>query len=150
MVRAGLSVRVARFLLYRGEAIGEVMSEDVVVVFTGESLERMRSEGGSARWRASKERLLRCSWILAMRNCRAEWCAKDVEHGTAFLIGRITGIRSSEKRPGRYVIEFDAYAAIDLKYVWPGNQNPVTYSSLVDLKIRPEALQFKSLQTGNF
>jgi hypothetical protein len=72
----------------------------------------------------------------------------DVEHGAAFLLGQITAIRDSKKEPGRYVLEFDRYAEVDLSYVWPGNQNPVTYSTLVDLKIRLEVLQFRSLQSG--
>lgn len=119
------------------------MAGDVVVVFTGEPLQQMIREGRSGHWKASKHRLSGCDWIVAARNRHTDWGARDIEHGSAFLIGRISAIRDSETRPGRHVVEFDRYAEIDLKEAWPGNQNPVTYLTFEDLKVKTGGLKWK-------
>jgi hypothetical protein len=124
------------------------MTGDVVVVFTGESLQDLRQERSSGHWKASRSRLCRRNWIVATRNRHAVWSAQDVEHGTAFMVGHISGIKDSSKRPGRYIIEFDRYAEINLKRAWPGNQNPVTYLALENLHLNLRSLEWKTFPAG--
>src|SRR5271155_1166617 len=115
------------------------MAKDVVMVFTSKSLETMESEGGSGNWAARKDRLEHAKWLVAVRNRNSNWSQGDEAHGSAFLIGRITGAKPSPpSEPNRFVITFDEYAEIDIPKAWGNNRNPVTYTSLTDLGIRPD------------
>src|SRR5580692_1750476 len=109
------------------------MSDDVVMVLTSKCFETMVAEGGSGNWKANEDRIRRCRWVVAVRNRHSDWSEGKEEHGTAFLIGRVVGVKPSrhEDESDRLVIVFDRYATLNKPNAWPaGHRNPVAYSSL--------------------
>ena len=126
-------------------------AKDVVVVLTSKSLETMVKEGGSGNWRANENKLCRCHWIIAVRNRHSRRREGNEEHGSAFLIGRITGLKPSvnPEQPDRHVIAFDKYAQLDLPNAWrKGHRNPVAYATLEDLGIDPDKLKWRQTPPG--
>jgi hypothetical protein len=121
------------------------MANDVVMVLTSKSLETMEKEGGSGNWAARRDRLEHARWIVAVRNRHSNWSQGDEEHGSAFLIGQVTGVKPSPpSQPNRFIITFDQYAELkNPEKVWGNNRNPVTYTSLSELGIEPEKLDWK-------
>jgi len=117
--------------------------EDVVMVLTSKALPTMVSEGGSGDWSANEDRLRRCRWLVAVRNRHSDWSEGHEDHGTAFLIGRIVGVKPGVDISERFVIVFDRYAELNLPDRWPGHRNPVAYSSLEKLGIDPAQLEWK-------
>jgi hypothetical protein len=90
----------------------------------------MAREGGSGHWTAREERLSKAEYVVCIRNRREQWAATDVEHGTAFLIGKVVGT-SKAPYEGRTVIRFSEYAEIHVPDAWKkltgGQRFPVAY-----------------------
>ena len=119
-------------------------TRDVVMVLTSKSFETMVEEGGSGNWKANENSVRRCRWIIAVRNRHSNWSQGDEDHGTAFLIGRVVGVKKSPKYDDRLVIVFDRYAQLSKSNAWPtGNRNPVCYTSLNALGIDVDHLKWK-------
>jgi hypothetical protein len=107
------------------------MNEDLVAVFTGKKLQNgMTEEGGSGHWIARKNRVRKATYLLCIRNRRETWAETDFEHGTAFLVARISGTSDSHHE-NRIVINFDEYAEINVPDAWHictgGQRYPVAY-----------------------
>ena len=114
------------------------------MVFTSKSLETMLREGGSGNWAANRDRLKHAKWIVATRNEKSNWNQGSEEHGSAFMIGRISGIRSAPNpEQNRFVVSFDRYADLNIANAWTGSRNPVTYTDLATLGIEPDILKWK-------
>lgn len=123
---------------------GVTAMKDVLMVFTSKSLETMQREGGSGNWAANKDRLKHAKWIVATRNEKSNWTQGNEEHGTAFMIGRISGIKAAPSpEQKRFVVSFDKYAKLNISNAWTGSRNPVTYTDLATLGINPETLEWK-------
>jgi len=119
---------------------------DVLMVFTSKSLTTMRQEGGSGNWAANKDRIRHAKWIVATRNEKSSWTQGNEGHGSAFLIGRVTGIKQAPTpEQTRFVVTFDKYAELNLPHAWTGSRNPVAYTDLVTLGIDPDALVWKEV-----
>ena len=117
---------------------------DTVMVFTSKSLETMKQEGGSGNWAANKDRIKHAKWIVATRNQKSGWTQGTEGHGSAFLIGRVSGIKQSPApENNRYVILFDRYAELNVLDAWTGDRNPVAYTDLATLGIKPDELEWK-------
>lgn len=118
--------------------------KDVLMVFTSKSLATMKQEGGSGNWAANKERLRHAKWIVATRNEKSSWAQGDEGHGSAFLIGRVSGIKQAlAPEQNRFVVVFDRYAELSLPNAWTGSRNPVAYTDLDTLGISPDKLTWK-------
>lgn len=117
-----------------------------MVVLTSKNLDTMIAEGGCAYWRAKPQSIRTCSYLLATRNRHSTWVQGDERHGSAFLIGEISGVKEVK---GRYVVQLSRYATIDIPNVWPGvGANPVRYISLADFPgIDPASLAWKEWPT---
>lgn len=107
------------------------MAEDLVAVFTGKNLKnRMTAEGGSGHWIARVNRVRQARFLLCIRNRRETWAETDFEHGTAFLVARISGTSNSPHK-NRIVINFNEYAEINVANAWrictDGQRYPVAY-----------------------
>lgn len=121
---------------------------DVVMVFTSKSLETMKQEGGSGNWAAKKDRIKHARWIVATRNQKSGWTQGEEGHGSAFLIGRVSGIKSAPApESNRFVIVFDRYAELKVANAWTGDRNPVAYTDLATLGINPDELEWKDFGT---
>jgi hypothetical protein len=122
--------------------------KDAVMVFTSKSLETMRLEGGTGNWAAKEERLKHAKWVIATRNQKSDWAQGEEPHGSAFLIGRISGVKAAPApEESRFVIGFDRFALLDIPNAWTNNRNPVAYTSLDALGIDPEKLEWKALNS---
>lgn len=110
---------------------------DTVIVFTGKDLNAMRKDGGSGHWKAKSDRINEATYLVAVRNIREQWASKDVQHGTAFLVGKITATVESE-RDDRVVIGLSEYATIHVENAWQkltnGQRYPVTYMESGDVQ----------------
>jgi len=114
------------------------------MVFTSKSLETMKVEGGTGNWAGKEERLRHTKWVVATRNLKSAWTQGDEPHGSAFLVGRISGVKAaSAPESDRFVIQFDRYADISIPKAWTNNRNPIAYTSLSELGIDPEKLEWK-------
>lgn len=105
---------------------------NLVAVFTGKNLKNgMSADGGSGHWSARTSRVSEAKYLLCVRNRRESWAETDFEHGTAFLVARISGTSASSKHEGRIVINFTEYAEILVKDAWrictDGQRYPVAY-----------------------
>lgn len=128
--------------------------ENAVVVFTGKDLNIMRTEGGSGYWLAKAERLNDAKYLIAVRNRRETWAVKDLEHGTGFLIAKITGCFKNPDYDDRNVITFDEYAEISVKKAWKmltgGQRYPVAYLKAQEafsrIGVNPEKLEWEKFQ----
>jgi len=124
--------------------------KDAVMVFTSKSLETMRLEGGTGNWAAKEERLKHSKWVIATRNQKSNWAQGEEPHGSAFLIGRVNGVKPAPApEEGRFVIGFDRYAELNIANAWTNNRNPVAYTSLDALGIDPEKLEWKPFEIQN-
>ncbi|MDR3754785.1 MAG: hypothetical protein P4K93_14610, partial [Terracidiphilus sp.] len=118
--------------------------KDTVMVFTSKSLETMKSEGGTGNWAGKEDRLKHTKWVVATRNLKSAWAQGDEPHGSAFLIGRISGVKAaSGPESDRFVVQFDRYADLSIPHAWTNNRNPIAYTSLDTLGIDPEKLEWK-------
>lgn len=113
---------------------------DTVVVLTSKSIETMFQEGGSGHWVASKDRIERSKYLLAVRHGHSGWSEDDKPHNTAFVIGRNLSVLPGDD--DRIIIGFREYALINEPNVWPGNRNPVAYLNLEDIGIDVSSLKW--------
>src|SRR5580658_5524446 len=99
-------------------------AEDTVVVFTARSPERIVREGGSQRWVLNAARAKQCKWLVCTQNRHNpdhEFSDATEPHGTAFLLGKISGIRSAREvddKEERWLIEISEFARINIPDVW--------------------------------
>lgn len=129
-------------------------TEDAVVVFTARSPDRIVREGGSQAWVLNPARAKRCRWLVCTQNTHNpdhEFSDATEPHGTAFLIGKISGVihAPEDTDSGRWMIAISEYARIDLPGAWDRGRNPVRYSSLKELGIDLDDLQFQAMAQEN-
>jgi hypothetical protein len=107
-----------------------------VVVFSGKNLDTIREDGGSGHWTARATRVENCEYVICVRNRREQWAATDLEHGTAFLIAKITKVLPSSY-PGRIVISFENYAKLHVADAWRtltgGQRFPIAYDQTSEI-----------------
>lgn len=127
------------------------MSQEIVVVFTAKSIERILTEGGSAAWRLDRNHARRCEYIVCTRNLHSRWGEGTEEHQSAFLIGKIRDVVSCRPTPenaehekNRFLIEFTQYARVNIPNAWKGDRNPVRYATLDELGIVPAKLTWET------
>lgn len=123
------------------------MSHSAIVVFTARSPKRIVREGGSAAWVLNASRAKNCEFLVCTQNQSNSWGDATQEHGSAFLIGRISSIEALPADQGqvRYLIGINEYAFVDIPKVWQGWRNPVRYATLEDLGIDPASIAFESM-----
>lgn len=113
------------------------MSEeaDTIVVFTARSPDRIIREGGSQAWVLNPARAKRAKWLVCTQNRHHpdhEFSDATEPHGTAFLIGKISGIVPSLETPDRWMIDISEFARISMPSIWHG-RNPVRYTHLQEV-----------------
>lgn len=118
------------------------MSEEIAVVFTAKSIERILDEGGTSAWRLNRNHARRCKYVVCTRNAHANWVEGAEPHHSAFLVGKIRDVvpckptpENDEAPENRYLIEFSEFARVSIADVWKGDRNPVKYKSAETLGI---------------
>ncbi len=119
------------------------MSDKVLMVFTGKSRDRIIEEGGTSSWVLKPEVVRQFRYAVCTRNeLRAEELSGanmgSEPHGSAFLVGRISGVKKVGERNGRdrYLVTFDAVAEVNVPDVWDGSRNPVRYIDAVEIEAK--------------
>ena len=82
---------------------------------------------------------------MCCRNTRADFTTPGPEqHGAGFLVARIADILPAPEPhdAGRFLIAFGEFAHIDIPNAWKGWRNPVRYTTLEEMGIDPEALEW--------
>jgi hypothetical protein len=133
------------------------MSEEIAVVFTARSIERILAEGGTSAWRLDPNRTRRCEFVVCTRNAHGHWDQGDwgegsEAHHAAFVVGKIQKVvpdtappENGESPKNRYLIQFSEFARVNIPEVWKGDRNPVKYMSLKDLSIDFPKLKWEAM-----
>jgi len=126
------------------------LPHSAIAVFTANSRDEIVAVGGSASWVVSEKQARRREFLVCVRNARDVDFPDYELHGTAFLVGRIKGLKPhgyDKKGMQRWLIEINEYATIDLPEAWGNWRNPVKYTTLEELGIDLKKLKFKAMPT---
>lgn len=126
------------------------MLHPAIAVFTNESVADILAKGGTGHWVTKAARAENFPYVVCVRNGRHPKSPRDVPHGAAFLIGRISEVTETKTLAAngqpRVLIKFSEYAEIDNdQEVWGKSQNPVWYTDVEMLDIVFTDLQFKPM-----
>jgi len=121
------------------------MSNEVAVVFTAKSIQRILNEGGTSSWRLDRNHARRCPYVVCTRNANADWVEGPEDHQSAFLIGKIKDVVPAPDYVGRFLILFSEYAQVKISDVWQGDRNPIKYTTLDALGIDPTTLSWQPM-----
>jgi len=124
--------------------------EDTIVVFTARSPERIIREGGSQAWVLNPARAKQCTWLVCTQNRHNpdhEFSDATEPHGSGFLVGKISAVRKSSEDDSddRWLIAISAYARISCPNLWDHGRNPVRYTSLEELGISLDGVEFEPM-----
>ncbi len=125
------------------------MSQDqVIVVFTDESAERILLKGGTSAWRLKPNHARQCSYVLCTRNVNGNGGRGPVEHYTGFLMGKLADVVSvpGSHNGDRYLAQFSEYAHVNIPDAWnKGDRNPIRYSALEEIAVDASSLKWKPM-----
>ncbi|WP_312589478.1 hypothetical protein [Comamonas terrigena] len=125
---------------------------DTVCVFTARGFQQILDEGGSQAWVLDAKRAATCKYVVCVQNRheQGDWAHPSEDHKQAFIVGRLQRARTlKNSTPVRVMLEFSAYAEISIDDAWNGQRNPVRYTTLEELGIDEEDLNFQPMPTGN-
>lgn len=120
---------------------GSLNMNTALQTYTANSLEEILDRGGDYHWVLSQINVKKCRFLVC---CSSQ----GANRGSSFLVGKISEVEFShvdEKGNNRYFVLFSEYALIDIPDSWPGNQNPVRYTSLEELNIDLASLKFQKV-----
>ena len=123
-----------------------------ILVFTHRSVEFLTKLNGSTSWQLNQRRAMLCDYVICVRNANSGLAEKDISHGSAFLVGKISNVVQSLNLPRdehRYMVEFKEYAEISVPKAWKGWRSPVIYknTSVIesDFDLNFESLSWKEV-----
>ena len=122
-----------------------------ITVFTWKGVRTILETGGSQAWTVSRANAARSKYLVCCRNRRDARVEGPEEHGSAFMIGRVTDVvlvpeRSTDPRKTkRYKVAIDAWAPLHIPAVWQGWRLPFHYTTLEDLCIDLREISWRSL-----
>lgn len=136
---------ISRQLAFKENAMNKTHNtHTAIAVLTGKSTEHIIEDGGSSSWVLNRAKAIHSQYVVCCRSS-VEWVEGPEPHGTAFFIGRVSGIVPSTEISGRWLITVSAFARTDIAGTWQGGRNPVRYTSMEDLGIDPESLAFEAM-----
>ena len=115
-------------------------------MLTARGKHQLLEEGGSQAWRLNPVNAGKHAYVVCVQNLNTSWGSPEAKHHHAFMVGKISTITRSIENDRRWILNFDAYADIDIPDQWDGNHNPVSYKRLEDLGIDVSKLDFKPLE----
>jgi hypothetical protein len=96
-------IYLCRAIKNQGTKEKRKMADEVMVIFTGKSLEQCFEVGGTQSWVLSPAHARRCKYAILCQNAYAEgdWAEGKEPHGKAFMIGRIAELLAglAQSRP---------------------------------------------------
>ncbi|MEH2319725.1 hypothetical protein [Nostoc sp.] len=125
-------------------------TEDTIVVFTARSPERIIREGGSQSWILNPARAKLCTWLVCTQNRRNpdhEFSDATKPHGSGFLLAKVLAVHKSQEEGNgnRWLIAISEFALINIPDVWNHWRNPVRYTSLEELAICLDGIEFQPI-----
>lgn len=129
------------------------MSDECIVVFTGESHRRILHQGGSRAWALAPNRARKCRYLVCVQNLYhpgRDFSDVSETHGAVFMVGKISDVIPDPEVPssGRWQIRISEYALHTVMNAWKGWRNPVRYTTLEEMGINLEELTFRSVSDG--
>lgn len=118
------------------------MSNNALIVFTAKPIEMIHQQGGTASWVLSAASMRDVRFVVCTRNSDRtydEECGPRTEpHGSAFLIGKVSGLKQVGERNGRkrYLVQMSEYARVMVSDFWMHERNPTRYTDTDDLRER--------------
>lgn len=112
-----------------------------IQTFTENSLEDILDRGGDYDWVLDQDRAKKCQYLVC---CSSQGANRK----SSFLVGKISGVDftyTRESSKNGYLVRISEYAEINIPDSWPGNQNPVRYTSLEELNIDLASLKFQKI-----
>jgi hypothetical protein len=122
------------------------MPHPAIAVFTANSRAEILDWSGSASWVVAEKQARRREFLVCIRNARDVVFHDHEPHGTAFLVGRISGLEpygTDKKGMQRWIIKISEYTEVDYPEAWGAWRNPVKYTTLEELGIDLKELKFK-------
>src|ERR1700694_460491 len=90
-----------------------VVPHSAIAVFTANSRDDILEVGGSVSWVVAEKQARRREFLVCIRNARDVDFHDHEPHGTAFLVGRISGLEPhghDKKGMQRWIIKISEYA----------------------------------------
>jgi hypothetical protein len=115
--------------------------ETAIQTFTENSLESIINMAGDYYWTLGIDRAKNSKYLVCSSSV-------GVNRGSGFLVGKISDfelVKYDPDKKERYIIHISEWASIDIPKLWPGNQNPIRYTSLEDLGINVSDLKFEKI-----
>jgi hypothetical protein len=125
------------------------MPNSAIAVFTGKTASEILQCGGSRSWLLSPRNARQKRYVVCVRNSRSNDPGATEPHGAAFLLGEISAIAPLAEQGGvpRWQISISRYALINQPNVWKNWRNPVKYSSLEELGISLDGIEFTAIES---
>jgi len=133
------------------------MKNDTIITLTFKTVGDILTLGGSSSWRISPSHASDCKYLICTRNRNSGYRTGDEPHGSAFLIGKISGVEPTNELSippveqfdeifaGRQIIKISHYALINKANVYPGNRQGFAYASMEMLGIDPDRLEWRKV-----
>lgn len=107
-------------------------------------------DGGSRAWTLNHKRASSVPYAVLCRNEHGAHRPSRKEapeaHRSAFMVARIRDLVPDYERPeDRWLVQFDAYAEVDVPDAWQGWRCPTIYTTLEELGIDIAKLDFKPM-----
>ena len=120
-----------------------------IAVFTRKSAQEIIEKGGSDAWVPNPDNARRHRYLVCCRNAKRAEVHGDEPHAAGFLVAPIkdlSALARNARGQQRYRITFNKYARILCPRAWKNWRNPVRYTSLEELGIDPDALEFTMVE----
>ncbi len=117
------------------------MHDGALIVFTAKTVDAILEAGGTQSWVLNPTSMNHIKYVVCTRNADRKYdeeCGVRPEpHRSAFLVGKVSGIRKVDYRNGRdrYIILFSEYAEVSIPEFRGTERNPVTYSDTAAMQI---------------
>jgi hypothetical protein len=123
--------------------------DTAIAVLTRKSAREIIEAGGSGSWVLNPANAARQRYLVCCRNALSVEFDGEEPHKAAFLvgvIGELVPVGMTRWDQERYRISITECARVVQPGVWRNWRNPVRYTSLEDLGIDVDALEFTSLE----
>jgi hypothetical protein len=125
---------------------GKPAMAEIVQVLTNRSTSDILARGGTGDWRANRDRLEQCRYVMMFRNGRPG----QKDHRKPFLIAEVKGVERAEDEDDRWVITFSRYATLQGGETgpweeWGNHRNPVYYTTTEEVDVAGMGLNWRNV-----
>ena len=116
---------------------------EIVQVLTRKSLADILARGGTGDWRANRDRLEGCEYVMMYRNTPTGW----PDSKKPFLIAQVEDVERADGTDHRWVIKFSTYAHLEGNETgpWDGRRNPSRV-----IKLCNDGPMMRAVSSSNF